>query len=77
MPRLPRVSAREVERVLNKLGFMLTRTRGSHHIYYHPQSGRRVTVAHHGRRIIPPGTLLNILQQIGISQEKFKELLRE
>ena len=44
--RLPRVNANEVIRVLEKIGFVLTRQSGSHKIYKNGE-GRRATVAYH------------------------------
>lgn len=38
--------------------------------------GRRVSVLYHGSRVIPPGTVDNILRQAGISDEEFIELLK-
>ncbi|MFQ6000588.1 MAG: type II toxin-antitoxin system HicA family toxin [Anaerolineae bacterium] len=75
MPRRPRVTGRKVAKVLEKAGFILSRTRGSHRIYRHPESGRRVTVPVHRGRIIPPGTLANILRQAGLDWEDFESLL--
>ncbi len=76
MPRLPRVKAVEVMRALEKRGYLLSRTRGSHYIYRHPESGRRVVVPYHGARIIPPGTVANILKQADVSVDEFVEMLR-
>ena len=45
--RLPRVSAAEVVRVLEKAGFYLARQSGSHRIYKNAE-GRRVTVPYPG-----------------------------
>ena len=76
MERLPRVRALEVIRVLERRGFVLSRSHGSHRIYRHEETGRRVVVPYHARRIIPPGTMLNILEQARLSREEFLELLR-
>jgi predicted RNA binding protein YcfA (HicA-like mRNA interferase family) len=45
-PRLPRVTAGEVQRVLEKHGFEVIRQRGSHRILRDPL-GRRVTLPYH------------------------------
>ena len=75
MPRLPRVSARDLTRALEKEGFVLSRSRGSHRIYRHLETGKRVTVPYHAGRIIPPGTLANILREAGIDRDKLRTLL--
>jgi len=44
MSKLPTLSARKVVKILKKKGFVLDRTKGSHRIYLHPETGRRVVV---------------------------------
>ncbi len=73
MKRAPRATAAEVEKVLLRAGFRLSHTKGSHRSYI--KEGKRVIVAFHGHRIIPPGTLKNILKQAGFSTEEFEGLL--
>lgn len=72
--RLPRVTAAEIIRVLERNGFSSARASGAHRIYKN-QEGRRVTVAYHAGKIIHPKVLRNILQDAGWSAEKFQELL--
>jgi len=69
MPKLPSLTPQKIIRILEKKGFALDRTKGSHHIYYHPKTKRRVVVPLH-RRDLPKGTLLEILRQAGISKEE-------
>jgi predicted RNA binding protein YcfA (HicA-like mRNA interferase family) len=75
MPRLPRVTADEVIRVLEQMGFYLARQSGSHKIYKN-QEGKRVTVPYHAGKIIHPKVLKSILRDVGLSAERFEELLR-
>jgi predicted RNA binding protein YcfA (HicA-like mRNA interferase family) len=42
MPKLPAIKPRQIIRFLEKNGFVLDHTSGSHYIYYHPVSHRRV-----------------------------------
>ena len=44
--KLPRVTASDVIKVLEKIGFSLTRKSGSHKIYKN-KSGKRATVPYH------------------------------
>jgi predicted RNA binding protein YcfA (HicA-like mRNA interferase family) len=74
MPKLPVLSPRDVIRVLEKRGFVLDRTKGSHHIYLHPDTKQRAVVPVH-RRDLPQGTLLAILKQAGIDRDELEELL--
>ncbi|MFL6260967.1 MAG: type II toxin-antitoxin system HicA family toxin [Thermoanaerobaculia bacterium] len=46
-PVLPTVTAREVTRALERAGFVFRRQRGSHQIYQHTQTGKRVSVPVH------------------------------
>jgi predicted RNA binding protein YcfA (HicA-like mRNA interferase family) len=46
MPKLPRLTARQIVVVLEKIGFSLTRQSGSHMIYKN-SAGKRVTVPFH------------------------------
>ncbi len=73
MKRLPRVAAREMESALLRVGFQFSHAKGGHRSYI--KEGRRVVVPFHGRRIIPLGTLSNILRQAGLSPEDFEKLL--
>jgi predicted RNA binding protein YcfA (HicA-like mRNA interferase family) len=73
MSKLPVLTPREIIRILERKGFMLDRTRGSHHIYIHPETRRRAVVPVH-RKDLPRGTLLSILQQAGIDRGELEEL---
>jgi predicted RNA binding protein YcfA (HicA-like mRNA interferase family) len=73
MKKLPRVTAREVESALLRTGFQFSHSKGSHRSYI--KEGKRVIVPFHGSKIIPPGTLRNILRQAGISVEDFEKFL--
>ncbi len=55
-------------RLLEEHGFILDRTKGSHHIYFHPETGRRVVVPMH-KEDLPIGTLRSILKQAGLERD--------
>jgi len=74
MPDLPALTPQKVIRILGKKGFVLSRVRGSHHLFYHPETGRRVVVPLHGRDL-PRGTLLQILKQAGIDRDEIEDLM--
>jgi predicted RNA binding protein YcfA (HicA-like mRNA interferase family) len=73
-PRLPRVTAAEVVRVLEKRGFTLSRQSGSHRIY-NDEAGNRVTVPFHSTKILHPKVLRSILNDAGMTIEEFMQLL--
>ena len=54
--------------LLKKKGFALDHTSGSHYVFYHPISKKRVVVAYHAKDI-PKGTLREILKQADISAD--------
>ena len=67
MPELPNVSGSEAVRALQRLGFEVTRQRGSHIVMRRGSSG--CVVPNH--REIKVGTLSGVLRQAGISAEEF------
>ncbi|KAF5421041.1 MAG: mRNA interferase HicA [Candidatus Methanomarinus sp.] len=73
MPKLPSLNHQKIIKVLEKNGFILDRVKGSHHIFYHPETKRRVVVPFH-KKDLPKGTLLEILKQAGISKDILRKL---
>ena len=74
MPKLPRLTAREIIAVLEKSGFSLARQSGSHMIYK-DATGKRVTIPFHSSRILHPKVLKSILRDAELSVERLEELL--
>jgi predicted RNA binding protein YcfA (HicA-like mRNA interferase family) len=70
--RLPRVTAAEAIRVLEKVGFLLVRQSGSHKIFKN-QEGRRVTVPFHSGKTLHPKVLKSILKDADLTLDEFKE----
>ena len=73
MPKLPSLTPRKIIKVLEKKGFVLDRIKGSHHIYYNPETGKRAIVPLH-KKDLPKGTMFEILKQTGITKEELKDL---
>ena len=59
---------------MNQLGFVLDRQKGSHAVYFRLQDRRRVVVPMHNKDL-KPGTLRGIVSDLGITVERFLELL--
>ncbi|MGO9272513.1 MAG: type II toxin-antitoxin system HicA family toxin [Terriglobia bacterium] len=74
MPRLPRLTAREIAAVLERIGFSLTRQSGSHKIYKNA-AGKRATVPFHTSKILHPKVLRNILRDADLQPEDLEKLL--
>ena len=61
MPRLPRLTAAEAESRLLAAGFVLIRTRGSHHIY--GKGDARVVIPFHAGKTLHP----KIVKQVEVA----------
>lgn len=72
--RLPMLKARDVIKVLKKLGFFEIRQKGSHICFKHPD-GRFTLVPRHGGEDIGKGLLRQILREIEVDPEKFLKYL--
>ena len=76
MTRLPAVTAGQALRALERAGFMVVRTSGSHHRLVHPaDTTRATTVAIYAGKTLKRGTLRNIIKQAGLTVEEFILLL--
>ncbi len=71
MPKLPRLTGKELCRIAEKLGFIYSHTKGSHTVYKHAD-GRKATIPIHSGDEIGPGLLTKIIKQdFGITREEF------
>ena len=77
MSPLPKLSGRDVLRVLQRSGYDLTHVRGSHHYLRKTGLAGLVVVPVHGNRTLPDGTFRSILRQAGLTQDEFETLLRD
>lgn len=58
-------------KILEANGYLLRRTKGSHHIFFNPTCNITVIVPAHGNKVIKKGTLLAILKQAGVDKNEF------
>ena len=70
--KILRLTAKEVEKLLSKYGFVLVSQKGSHRKWRSQVSGRQVIVPLHGNQPLPLGTLRNILTNAEIPQSEWK-----
>ena len=68
MSRLPRLKGKELIRLLEKAGFEVLRTRGSH-VFLKHRDGRVTTVPLHSGETLGPGLLRSILRDVELSPE--------
>lgn len=70
--KLPVLKPKKVIKALERSGFRLHHTTGSHYIL---KKGKlRITVAYHNKDL-KPGTLAAIIKQAGLTVEEFLDLL--
>ena len=67
--------AKDLQKVAKKLGFQVVRQKGSHARWKHPD-GRATTIPVHGNSDIGSWLFHEILRQLGITEENFRELLQ-
>ena len=67
MPKLPRLTAVEAEKLLLDAGFRLIRSKGSHRIYR--KEDVRIVVPFHGNKILHPKIVKQIFKAIGKAQQ--------
>ena len=73
MSRLPILTWQQVTTALKQAGFVFDRQKGSHMVYYHPETNRTVVIPRH--REIKAGTLREILRESNLTREEFRRLL--
>ncbi|HEV2480607.1 MAG TPA: type II toxin-antitoxin system HicA family toxin [Puia sp.] len=56
----------EITQLLKDNGWVVKAQIGSHMQFVHPTKPGKITVAFHGKKEIPPGTLNRILKQAGL-----------
>ncbi len=71
MSKLPQIKAKEVARILEKIGFKFVRQKGSHKIFI--KENLAITVPFHTKPL-KKGTLFQIIKQTGLSTEEFVDL---
>jgi len=75
MPKLPIIKAKELIRVLNRLGFFETHRVGSH-AQFRNAGGRKVTVPIHIGKDLKKKVLRGIINDLEVSVEEFVKFLK-
>lgn len=73
--KLPRITALELTKVLEKLGFKRSRSSGSHIIYKQKKDSRRFVVPFHSGKIIHPKIVKDLLKVCNISLDELTNFL--
>jgi predicted RNA binding protein YcfA (HicA-like mRNA interferase family) len=74
VPTLPQITGKKLVNVLQKIGFTIARSRGSHFVLKH-EDGRITVVPIHAGETIGPGLLSRILRDCDLTRDELKELL--
>lgn len=74
MSKLKLINAKEMERLLLRLGFEKVRQKGSHAFYRH-HDGRVTTVPHHKAKLLARPLIREILREVEITIEEYNKNL--
>jgi len=73
--RLPALTAKQVIRALERAGYFVHHTTGSHYAMRHPTDlSIRITVPYH-RKSLQAKTLHSIIRRAGLTRQQFLDLL--
>ncbi len=72
---MPALKPREVIAILEKAGYYIDHTTGSHYIMRHPDHPWRIPVPYHAKDI-KRGVLHSKIKQSGLTQQEFLSLRR-
>lgn len=75
MGKLPRVTGQQAIVAFGKIGYVVDRVRGSHHILKHPQRKHALTVPVHGSQPLKRGLLRSLIRTADLTVEQFIDLL--
>jgi len=70
-PKLAGLKPRQIVRALEKAGFYIHESTGSHVHLKHPSKAGRVTVPYHERFDVPKQIVKSIIRQAGLTNEEF------
>lgn len=75
MAGLPAISGKELIKVLEKIGFEVVRTKGSHYRLKHID-GRVTTIPVHNKESLPKGLLRKIIREdLKLEVEEFEKMI--
>ena len=76
MSNLPSLKPKELLAILLRLGWEITRQKGSHiQLKHKDKPGFRVTIPYHNHDLAP-GTINSIIKQMGILRSDFEQLVK-
>ena len=76
-PKLSNLKPREIIRALEKAGYYVHESSGSHVQLKHPSRPGRVTVPYHERFELPKHIVKSVIRQAGLTNKEFFDLLKK
>jgi len=76
VPNLPSLKPKEIAKLLEKAGFILKHTTGSHFIYYKKGIRRPISIPFHAGNL-PTGTQRAIIRQAQLTLDEVLKLLKK
>ena len=76
-PKFANLKPREVVRALERAGFFVHQTSGSHVHLKHPSKPGRITVPYHEQFDLPKHIVKSIVRQAGLTNQEFFDLLNK
>ena len=76
-PKLSNLKPREIIRALEKAGYYVHESSGSHVQLKHPSRPGRITVPYHERFDLPKHIVKSIIRQAGLTNKEFFDLLKK
>ena len=76
-PKLANLKPREVVRALQRAGWIIHETTGSHVQLKHADKPGRLTVPYHARFDLPKHIVKSIIRQAGLTNEQFFDLIEQ
>ncbi|AWI35155.1 type II toxin-antitoxin system HicA family toxin [Helicobacter apodemus] len=67
MPELPKITAKEAEKLLLQSGFLIDRQKGSHRIY--KKVSHRIVIPHHSGEILHPKIIKQLFEIIEATKD--------
>lgn len=74
--KLPRISGKKMQQLLEAAGFVGRRAKGSHTFFRHAD-GRKNVVAAHGAQDLSVTMIAKILRDIGMSHDEYRERVQD
>lgn len=77
MQKLPRLSGKQVIKILAKIDFLPVRQRGSHVILKEKTEKGKKTIVVPNHKEVDKGTLLEVIRQADLEKEDFLKLVKK